>query len=472
MSPKTANNLPQHAMNLSKTASSLSTTANRINRNWVILIPLCIACFNLRNLRSLQRSSFNYLAARRINIMPTAAITPLRKDAVLQPNTCMTKNECDDARRQLGLIGFELGNSSQYGCFSKGEVAYWGEPKSSLHIKEMSSQLDNNMDRIYCNHKRTKNALGVAWLMSFPNSGTSYTGALVRNTTSIVTATNYGTANTMNKKSTPLFNFSTNGPFLTDPKTFFKGKLNLPSSKNGTYILTKTHCGGYCFGCSPKAYLQTQAQFRDDCLTGDFLDAFGGKQKAMYDASIVNKAVHLVRDPFDNIVSRFHLKRNQKQKQGNETWLNSYPNTIDGFRGFCSYVNTRLNNAENNFAVIGKGNNNENVFVKYREKIPCYSDFVRFVLWHNHAIETIDELGLESMTLHYEDYSNNYKETTTKLFQFLGMVVENNSEEYEFHGTERYYRNYFTSDEVEAVKELVKDVAIKENWNMLSRYFD
>jgi hypothetical protein len=136
----------------------------------------------------------------------------------------MTKNECDDARRQLGLIGLELGNSSQYGCFSSGEVAYWGEPKSSLHIKEMSSPLDNNMGRIYCNHKRTKSdALGVAWLMSFPNSGTSYTGALVRNTTSTVTATNYGTANTMNKKSTPLFNFSTNGPFLTDPKTFFQG---------------------------------------------------------------------------------------------------------------------------------------------------------------------------------------------------------------------------------------------------------
>jgi hypothetical protein len=41
-----------------------------------------------------------------------------------------------------------------------------------------------------------------------------------------------------------------------------------------------------------------------------------------------------------------------------------------------------------------------------------------------------------------------------------------------FHGDERYYRGYFTRDEIQAVKELVRDIAIKENWLLLSHYFD
>jgi hypothetical protein len=450
---------------LSKTLfTSQSVNISMFNRNCIVIIPIlcCIAGLNIRNLCSLRQISLTYI--RRIR-SPTAA-TSLRKANVIPSNTCLTTDECDDARQQLGLTEFEIGNFSEYGCFRRGLVAYWGQPSTSLHVKQMHAPLDDeNSSRIHCNHKRPQNSSlwpGVAWLMSFPNSGTSYTGALVRSSSSTATATNYGSDNTVNQRSKTLFDWSPVGPFMTDP---VNGKLDLP--KNGTYVLTKTHCGGYCFGCPPKHFVQTQAQFRDDCLTSDFLDVFGGKQKAMYDASIVDKAVHLVRDPFDNVVSRFHLKRNQKQS--NATWLAVYPNSIEGFRIFCAYVNTRLHAAEEKVPVVGE-KSNVNVLVKYREKIPCYSDFVRYVLWHNLAIETIDELGIEHMTLYYENYGSNHRETTAKLFQFLGLTLESEGEQ--FRGTERYYRGYFTSDEIEAVQEMVKDIASKETWNLLSHYFD
>lgn len=455
-------------MKLSKTSiTSSSINISRINRNWVVIIPLiCIAGLNIRNLLSLQQISLNYM--RRMT-SPTAALLK-RKGDVIPLNTCLTIVECDDARQRLGITEFEIGNSSEYGCFHEGSVAYWGQPSTSFHMKEMSAPLNNdeNSSRIRCSHKRPQNSSlgpGVALLMSFPNSGTSYTGALVRSSSSTATASNYGSANTVNQRSKTLFDWSPAGPFLTDPKSSFNDKIDIP--KNGTYVLTKTHCGGYCFGCHPKQYIQTQAEFRDDCLTSDFLDAFGGKQKAMYDASIVDKALHLVRDPFDNIVSRFHLKRNQKKD--NSTWLAAYPNSPDGFNKFCAHVNTRLHEAEEKVPVVG-AKSNTNVLVKYREKIPCYSDFVRYVLWHNHAWETIDELGVEQMTLHYENYGSNHKETTSNLFQFLGLTIE--GEGVEFHGSERYYRGYFTNDEIEAVQELVSDIASKETWNLLSLYFD
>mmetsp|Transcript_25402 Transcript_25402/g.43133 ORF Transcript_25402/g.43133 Transcript_25402/m.43133 type:complete len:485 (-) Transcript_25402:84-1538(-) len=454
---------PRRTMKTSFTSSSIN-----INKNWIVIIPLlCTIVLNIRNLRLLRKISVNYV--RRVALLTASSAASLRKAEVIPSNTCLTTDECDHARQQIGLEEFEIGNFSEYGCFRKGMVAYWGRPSTSLHMKEMYAALDDkSSNRIHCNHKRPQNTSpwpGVSWLMSFPNSGTSYTGALVRSSSSTATATNYGSSNTFNRMSKQLFDWSTVGPFMTDPKSSINGKLDI--SKNGTYVLTKTHCGGYCFGCHPKQYVQTQTEFRNDCLTGDFLDEFGGKQKTMYDASIVDKAVHLVRDPFDNVVSRFHLKRNQKQ--GNATWLAAYPNSIEGFRNFCAYVNTRLHSAEENFPVVG-AKSNANVLVKYREKIPCYSDFVRYVLWHNHAIETIDELGLDHLTLHYEDYGSNHRETTVELFQFLGLSLESKGEE--FHGSERYYRDYFTTDDIQAVQELLRDIASNENWNLLRRYFD
>ena len=446
---------------------SPSININKFNRNWIIIIPLlCIAFLNIRNLHFVRKISANYV---RRATLPTAAVA-LRKADVIPSSLCLTVNECDRARLQIGLEHFESGNFSEYGCFRKGTVAYWGQPVTSLHVKKMYTRAlyDENSSRIHCNHKRPQNTSlspGIAWLMSFPNSGTSYTGALVRTSSSTATATNYGAANTFNHKSKALFDWSTVGPFMTDPKASLNGKLDIP--KNGTYVLTKTHCGGYCFGCHPKNYVLTKPEFRDDCLTGNFIDEFGGKQKAMYDATIVDKAVHLVRDPFDNVVSRFHLKRNQKQ--GNATWLKAYPNSVEGFRNFCAYVNTRLHPAEEKFPVVGE-RSNANVLVKYRETIPCYSDFVRYVLWHNNAIDTIDELSLEHLTLYYEDFASNHKETTEKLLEFLGLTHESDGDE--FHGSERYYRDYFTSAEIEAVQELLRDIASNENWNLLRHYFN
>lgn len=448
---------------------SPSVNIRKFESKWIIILPiLCIAFINITNIHSVRTISANYVRRITLPTEPSAAES-LRKSDIIPSNTCLTIDECDDARLQIRLERFESENVTEYGCFRRGDVAYWGQPSTSLHVKEMYTPLvDASSSRIQCYHKRPQNTSswpGVAWLMSFPNSGTSYTGALVRTSSSTVTATNYGSANTFKQRSKPLFHWSTVGPFMTDPKASFNGKLDVP--KNGTFVLTKTHCGGYCFGCHPRKYVRPQTEFRNDCLTGDFLDEFGGKQKTMYDASIVNRAVHLVRDPFDNVVSRFHLKRNQKQ--GNATWLAAHPNSIEGFRNFCAYVNTRHHTAEEKFPVIG-GKSNVNVFVKFREIIPCYSDFVRYGLWHNHAIETIDELGLDHLTVHYENYASNHKQTTLELFNFLGL--ESESEGDEFHGSERYYRNYFTGAEIEAVKELLNDISSNENWNILRRYFD
>ena len=300
----------------------------------------------------------------------------------------------------------------------------------------------------------------VAWLMSFPNSGTSYTGELVRRATRTASATNYGSSNVDGDgKSVPLYDWSPIGPFITDPERLLSGKLIIPDTEN-SYILTKTHCGGTCFGCPPKLFLRTPEEFQDDCLQGDYKNTTFPKQKAIYDPSIVSRAVHLIRDPFDNIVSRFHLKRNQMQSRGDKDWLAEYPNTREGFRKFCSYVNTQNNAQEDRFS---------NVFSRFRDTIPCYSDFIRYVLWHNNAVKTTRNLDIKAKVLFYEDYETDQVETTDKLLHFLGL---NRSHSMEPFKGGKSYRDHFEADEIEEVRYLIEQVADEKTREFLERYFE
>ena len=149
----------------------------------------------------------------------------------------------------------------------------------------------------------------VVWLMSFPNSGTSFTGQLIQHLTQSRSATNYGKGNYdgtgwsvpihTSLDGTPDYD----GPFFVDPsKRNYKPEVD-------EYILTKTHCGGYCQFCHPNSYKMNITRFEDSCISTDrvWVDDDGEKvyEKSKYPTTKVKKAIHLIRDPFDNIVSRY-----------------------------------------------------------------------------------------------------------------------------------------------------------------------
>jgi len=81
----------------------------------------------------------------------------------------------------------------------------------------------------------------IAWLMSFPNSGTSYTMRLVQAVSNTTAATNYAEEcqQDASGRVATLFD-SPSGPYL---------RQQVPLPKR--YILTKTHCGGRCVHCIP-----------------------------------------------------------------------------------------------------------------------------------------------------------------------------------------------------------------------------
>lgn len=75
----------------------------------------------------------------------------------------------------------------------------------------------------------------IAWLMSFPNSGTSFTSKMIRHASEMSTASNYGEENRdLHGNSVPVYPNVTHGPFWIDPHSM--DSTERPSN----YVLTKT----------------------------------------------------------------------------------------------------------------------------------------------------------------------------------------------------------------------------------------
>jgi len=304
--------------------------------------------------------------------------------------------------------------------------------------------------------------LKIALFMTFPNSGTTYTTHLVRTVTGHNTATNYGPElNGNDGKSVPIFELSPEGPFwsyASDPRF---------SRPSGGYILTKTHCGGYCEICPPSKYIENPQIFLSNCLQSQYTDNINNStiakvQLGKYDKEMISKAVHLIRDPFDNIVARFHWELHKWKEQNQTKFLQQYPNNRDGFRSFCSDLREKFQKEEKKSMFF-------NDILSIAGDVPCYADFFRYIQWHNHAFTMAWDLAVPTLVFHYENYTINFDETKERLLRFLGMKENHPAPEFI---TGKIYRDFFTEDEVDAVTELFERLALRKTWFYTRHYFD
>ena len=165
----------------------------------------------------------------------------------------------------------------------------------------------------------------IAWLMSFPNSGTSYTSYLIRTITQTNTASNYGhespDPNEQSSVSSSVGIFDDNPiPSWTES---WNDRLQQPSEG---YILTKTHCGGFSFCNDCDSLVYNSHTFLKKCLEGDYVtgNATSGFEisKGFASKDKIARAVHIIRDPFDNVVARFHLERKTLGKKNKAHYHN------------------------------------------------------------------------------------------------------------------------------------------------------
>jgi len=297
--------------------------------------------------------------------------------------------------------------------------------------------------------------LKVVWLMSFPNSGTSFTIHLTREASNTTTATNYGLEGEIkDEPSVPVFNSSLEGPFFElIPDRF----TNLPPK----YILTKTHCGGYCADCHPQNYIESTRSFQHMCqsgIRGRMTDAGLVKDwKVSYDAKYVKKAIHILRNPLDNVVARFHLMH--KRENAPVSFTTKYAYNSTGFQLWCEDQDKARD--LRNFRLI------DDALADKLDAVPCRQEFFMYLQWHNLAFETSRALGIPTLILYYEDYTNDFDLTEKRLLEFLELPSVGGGEPF---AKGKVYRDYYSPEQRAAILDLTKHFATAETWHYMKPY--
>jgi Sulfotransferase domain len=325
-----------------------------------------------------------------------------------------------------------------------------------------SSEMDNNDISMTDSLLTTRllNEIKVVWLMSFPNSGTSFTSKLIRHVTKLSTATNYGNEIASLKSIASIWNESVlmgpnetlipKPPYWIDPHS-----LGTNWSRPTRLVLTKTHCGGRCEWCGPAEYIENPHSFRMQCHAGQWNK---DPTRIMYPLDRVVKAIHLIRNPMDNVVSRFHLGRKLFAARGLE-----FSSGRDGFVKFCQVWKVTYGPQEAKIHWL------DPQVYRILEHVPCFGDFIRYVQWHNLALIVTQDLRLPTMVLRYEDFEFKLDETIHRLTTFL--ETPRRGEMIEFSRGKKYLE-YFTVEERLAIANGVKQMSLWATWQHIQHYFE
>ena len=159
---------------------------------------------------------------------------------------------------------------------------------------------------------------------------------------------------------------------------------------------------------------------------------------------------------FQKVVSRFHLELNEHPGR------RDYDSTRTGFRNFCTHIDNAYRLEESATHILDKP------ILQRLQDVPCHSDFIRYVQWHDLAFVTTWDMP--ELVLHYELYETHFNATLLTLMNFLELPLTHADDVEFIKGKE--YIDYFTATEREAVKLAVQELALGITWDNLKHYFE
>lgn len=296
----------------------------------------------------------------------------------------------------------------------------------------------------------------LVWMFGFPQSGAAYIFHLIHVITKTATATNFGHSVMDLKgivhvaKHDSYRVYGTGGPALLSANI-----LDVPDKR----ILTWASADGACRNCHPRKYMYNYARFRELCWEGSILD--NGQQVAVkYNPEYVKSAVHLFRDPFDNIVLRFWAEREEMQILGHNTWLKRYPSSSDGFQTWCNDRDAEWYDVEK--AWYGEDT------MKMAEGVICRQEFYKYIMFHNNVVRTRQTYNLPTFLLKYEDLYLDYEETIGKLIEFLDLPTVRDPPPRDMEVG--FSAPYFTEENREATNLFMMSLALPKVASILKQY--
>ncbi len=339
-------------------------------------------------------------------------------------------------------------------------------------------------------------------LISFPNSGTSFTSLLVRVASNSTAATNYGmeTRVAANGMSVPIYDWSVEGPYWIHPpeddddvdalsESKQKGGGSSRRAKNelpptSSSILTKTHCGGRCITCPPDKFFETVPSFLQMCLSGSRKvpssiqqqrpsGMIRGSSKSSsstssssiiqykkeyvtYHPAVVERAIHMIRNPFDNLVSRFHHEQKEYKKKNRSSWTDRYSNDVPGFKKWCVDVDSASEIEYYSHLDWKSYGYNKTAILHDVRGVSCHVEFFRYAQWHILAIDVVKLLDIPVLYVHYEEYAKDLNDLTDIILNFLSLDRKKGEEELPYFQSNKDYSEYFTREERASASEFMR----------------
>jgi hypothetical protein len=298
---------------------------------------------------------------------------------------------------------------------------------------------------------------------------------LVERASNLSTATNYGDEVTREgDTSVPVHNeHFDQGPFWEG----LHGRLGrtvrqLPDS----FVLTKSHCSGRCVHCGASQYVVKNAsEFAWGCLRTSGR-ANGTRFESYMDPSRLARVVHLIRNPFHNVVARYHLDRRHLVKK-DPNLVGRYPYNATGFQRWCRELDDQYEDEE----VLLAGSGESSPLRRLLRQVPCRGEFYKYAQWHEHALAMIPHLSshrrladrpstatIPVLVVHYEDYHDRFNWSVTRLMDFVEQDVVSELRPFRSLPT---YEDHYSTDQLRAVRDLIRHLASSRLWRHLERYF-
>lgn len=191
------------------------------------------------------------------------------------------------------------------------------------------------------------------------------------------------------------------------------------------------------------------------------------KELVTYRQGVAQRAIHLIRNPFDNLVSRLHYERSYwKQKKGisrYEDRLEVFTPDKKGLKAWCKMIDEERKDQELESRFI-----DDELYALERD-LPCHAEFFRYIQWHVQAIEVTHRLKLPVLYLFYENYTTNFDETVNEVLSFLNHDKIAPAPTFL---TGKHYEDYFELRECRMVAKLIRELASDEAWSMIKHYLE
>jgi hypothetical protein len=319
----------------------------------------------------------------------------------------------------------------------------------------------------------------ICWLMSFPNSGTSFTMTMAARASNKSFASNYGEEVTHRDMgdSISIYPRRPEGPYWVGTS----GKMATPRALPDTFVLTKTHCSSRCLRCGPEEYVETPGNFLKECASGH--GRVGPKWRRVdveYPPSRVGKAIHLIRNPMHNIIARFHLDHRHRSRKSITTtgssnytnWLETHPNSAQGMQEWCKELDMDFKGQDKKFY---DGKIYPKLDYAFVRTVPCHGEFFKYTQWHNLVHEGLDLISTSNndpvpiLTVYYEAYNQDFNSTVDQVLEFLELKKVGVLREFTSRSD---YGGYFSKDQLNRIQLFMQRVASDKTWDEIKHYFD